>query len=71
MFSSQEGNLNFENWENVTLSMASDGEKWEIRPCYEVPGRGVSFHTELANLLLQNVLLCFLQGVDMRVTYST
>jgi hypothetical protein len=67
MLSSQEGNLNFKNWEKVALSMASDGGKWEIRPCYEVPGRGVSFHVEVANLLSENVLLSFLQGVDTRV----
>lgn len=63
MLSTQEGNLNFENLGKMVLSMASDGGKWEIRPCYEDASRGVSFHMEVANLLLEKVF-SFLQGVD-------
>jgi hypothetical protein len=33
MLSSQEGKLDIENWEKLAFCMASDGGKWEIRPC--------------------------------------
>jgi hypothetical protein len=51
------------NWPFPWPLMVGSGKSG---PVNEVPGRGVSFHVEVANLLLEN-LLSFLQGVDMRV----